>query len=50
MVQDYGTSNTFTWTPGSGDTGTYVLQVWVRTVGSGVDWEQYRATDPFTIQ
>jgi len=50
LVQDYGSSNTLTWTPGAGDTGDYVLQVWVRSVGSGVDYEAYAATDVFRIQ
>jgi len=50
LVRDYGASNTYTWTPGSAETGDYVLQVWVRSVGSGVDYEAYAATDVFRIQ
>jgi Viral BACON domain/FG-GAP repeat len=50
LVRDYGSSNTYTWTPGAGDTGDYVLQVWVRSVGSGVDYEAYVASDVFRIQ
>ena len=35
MVQDYGPSNTYTWTPTPSDSGTpYFLQVWARAVGS----------------
>jgi hypothetical protein len=50
LVQDYGASNTFTWTPGPSETGDYVLQVWVRSVGSSASYDAYAATDAFKIQ
>jgi hypothetical protein len=49
MVQDYGSANTFTWTPGAGDTGTYAMQVWVRQTGSSASYEAWRGTDSFAI-
>src|SRR5215510_9994534 len=40
MVQDYGQSNTYTWTPTASDSGTpYFLQVWARAVGSTAAYE-----------
>ena len=30
-LQDYGPSNTYTWTPTASDEGAYVLQAWVQT-------------------
>lgn len=49
MVQDYGPSNTFSWTPAAGDTGDYVLQVWVRTTGATSSYEAYNSTGLFSI-
>jgi glucose/arabinose dehydrogenase len=34
IVQDYGASNTFSWTPGASDVGAYDFEVWVRNLGS----------------
>ena len=34
LVQDYGPSSTYTWTPGAADIGPHALQVWVRSFGS----------------
>ena len=34
VVRDYSQENTLTWTPIAGDTGSYVLQVWVKASGS----------------
>ena len=42
MVRDYGISDTYTWTPGTGDEGNYSLQVWVRPNGSTADYTAWR--------
>lgn len=34
VVQDYGMSPSYTWTPATADAGKHVLQVWVRNAGS----------------
>lgn len=34
VVQPYGSSNTYTWTPSPAEAGQYMMQVWVRKVGS----------------
>jgi hypothetical protein len=49
MVQDYGPSSTYTWTPTAGEAGTYALQVWVRRAGSTADFEAWNSTPDFTI-
>jgi hypothetical protein len=49
MVQDYSPNNTFTWTPGISDGGTYNLQVWVRSTGSSAIFEAWRAFNNFVI-
>ncbi len=49
MVQDYGPSDTFRWTPTSGEDGTYLLQVWVRSAGSTAAYEAWRGTDYFSV-
>lgn len=41
MVQDYGTSNTYTWMPGLADVGAHALQVWVRNVGSTTQYDAW---------
>lgn len=48
-VQDYGSSNTFTWTPSAADSGNYALQVWVRSAGSSANYEGWAGTS-FTIR
>ncbi len=50
LVQSYGSSSSFTWTPSTAEKGTYVLQVWVRSVGSTDSYEAYSSTGYFTIQ
>ncbi|HEX7485204.1 MAG TPA: triple tyrosine motif-containing protein [Vicinamibacterales bacterium] len=47
ILQPYGASNQLRWTPTT--TGTYVLQVWVRTQGSSVLYEKWRNTEIFPI-
>jgi hypothetical protein len=49
MVQDYSPNNTFTWTPGVTEAGTYSLQVWARSAGSSKDFDAWRGTDNFVI-
>jgi hypothetical protein len=49
LVQDYGTSNSFTWTPQSSDVGAYSFQVWVRTAGSGSLYESYAGSPLFIV-
>jgi hypothetical protein len=48
-VQGYGAANTYSWTPGPADAGTYSLQVWVRQVGSSASYEAWRGTDTFAV-
>ena len=50
MVQDYGPSNTYTWTPNASDAGTpYFLQVWARAVGSTAAYDTWRGTYAFSV-
>jgi len=50
MVRDYSVDNTYTWTPGATDLGTYQYQVWVRANGSTARYDQYRPSDVFEIK
>jgi hypothetical protein len=50
IVQPYGPSATFSWTPTWTDAGDHALQVWVRSNGSTAAYEAYRASGFFTIQ
>jgi len=43
LARAYSTSNTFTWTPPAN--GTYLVQVWVRRVGSTVDYDVWQGSD-----
>ena len=49
VLRDWSTSNQASWTPGVSNSGWHSLQVWVRTVGSGAAWEDWRATDYFLV-
>ncbi len=49
LAQAYSPVNTFSWQPTNSDLGTYGLQVWVRSVGSGVAWEAWRNSGNFTV-
>jgi hypothetical protein len=49
MVQDYSSSNTFAWTPAVGDTGSYVIQVWVRSARSAQTWDAFASLGEFSI-
>jgi len=50
LLRDWGTQNTFTWTPTNADTGTHLLQVWVRSTGSTASYEGWLGTPLFVIQ
>ena len=45
--QGYGPGNTWSWTPPK--PGTYVVQVWVRQVGSTAAYEAWAGSGPITI-
>ncbi len=49
IVQPWGASNTFTWTPGWDDQGTHFVQVWARAVGSSATYEAALGTNAFTV-
>jgi len=49
MVRDWSTARRFTWTPSSGDYGSHLIQVWARTVGSAVAYEDWRNSDPLVV-
>lgn len=41
IVQEYSSSNVYTWAPSSAEIGVHLIQVWVRRVGSGVEYEGF---------
>jgi hypothetical protein len=47
VLRDYATSNQATWTPTT--TGTYVLQVWVRRVGSTATYENWAQSGSVSV-
>jgi hypothetical protein len=49
LVQDYGPSNSYTWTPTATDQGTYALQTWIRRSGTTVNYESVLGTLDFQI-
>jgi hypothetical protein len=49
LLRDYSPSNTFTWTPTSGQTGRYHVQVWARLQGATDDYQAWHNTDPFDV-
>ena len=49
LVQDYSALNTYSWTPTAAETGTYVLQVWVRSTGSTAAYDAWSGTGNFAI-
>src|SRR4051812_710967 len=49
MVQDYGASNTYSWTPGVNDGGSHALQVWVRNQGSTSAFDAWLGTGLFNV-
>ncbi len=48
-VQSYSQANTFTWTPSPTDSGSFLLQVWVRAVGSAVSYEAFLNSGTFDL-
>ena len=50
MVRDYASSNAYSWTPGAGEEGTYVVQAWARVTGSTELYEAWRSTGAFTVK
>jgi hypothetical protein len=44
--QDYSSNRSFTWYP---PTGLNAVQVWVRTAGASVDYQDWMATDMFSV-
>jgi hypothetical protein len=42
MVQDYGSSPSYYWTPGLQGIGSHALQVWVRSAGSTTAYDAWR--------
>ena len=49
VVQVYGSSNTYTWTPTPGEAGRYIVAVWVRSSGSSLPYDAVTSTVVFTI-
>ena len=49
LVQDYGPSNTYMWTPGASEQGTYALQAWVRRAGTAGANDAWWSTPDFQI-
>jgi glucose/arabinose dehydrogenase len=49
IVQDYGPSATYTFTPGPGDVGPQQVALWVRNLGSTASSEAGAIAAPFTI-
>jgi Chitobiase/beta-hexosaminidase C-terminal domain/Glucodextranase, domain B/Bacterial Ig-like domain (group 2) len=50
LMQDYGSSNVFAWTPQAADAGTpNNVQVWARAVGSTAAYDSYFTTPSFDV-
>jgi hypothetical protein len=49
VLRDWSSDNEASWTPGIGNSGWHALQVWVRTVGSTVAYEDWRGSDYFLV-
>ena len=49
IVQPYGSSNKFTWTPGWDDQGSHYLQVWARAANSAAASEAVLGTNAFSV-
>ena len=49
MVQAYGPSASYSWTPDVSDLGTHALQVWVRRVGSVAAYDGWIGTGYFIV-
>lgn len=44
LARDYGPGNRYEYTPGAGDVGDHVVQVWVRNRGSATAYENWAGT------
>jgi hypothetical protein len=49
IVQPYGASASYRWTPGAGDVGTHQVAVWVRNAGSSAPVEAGGTSALFTV-
>jgi N-acetylmuramoyl-L-alanine amidase len=49
LAQDYGPSDSYTWTPTGSEQGTYAIQAWVRRSGSTANYEAVLGTLDFQI-
>lgn len=49
VVQDYSSLNSLTWTPGAAHIGPHYVQVWVRTVGSSANYQDWEASPYFIV-
>jgi len=49
VLQDWSLNNQATWTPGAGSSGLYLVQVWVRSVGLGVAYEDWRSSQYVSV-
>ena len=49
IAQDYTASDTYTWSPGVGDSGTHAIQAWVRNAGSSSNYDAWVSTGYFNV-
>jgi hypothetical protein len=49
MVQPYGTSATYSWTPAATDGASYTVQVWMRSAGSTASQEAWLSANTVTV-
>ncbi len=49
VLRNWGASNQATWIPAPGDSSLYLVQVWVRTAGTLVAYEDWKNTPFFSI-
>ena len=49
IVRDWSTDRRFTWTPSTRDYGAHLVQVWARTLGSAVAYEDWRSSEQVVV-
>jgi hypothetical protein len=49
LVRDWDLDPRFTWRPTAADYGRYSLQVWARTAGSAVAYQDWRSSEPLVV-
>ena len=49
IVRDWSTDRRFTWTPSTSDYGAHLVQVWARTLGSAVAYEDWRSSEQVVV-